>query len=140
MESVLHQRRKTSFIDDAREFNLGWRMWMLLLTAVNLVAPLFFLSRPEAWAALGSYALAAAVMIPLHRRLGWVRLLGVGHFPWLVVLPWLLARIMGGDLSGGLYIWVWALLLIDTVCLGIDVVDVARYVMGDRSPIVPLRR
>ncbi|MFY9941734.1 MAG: hypothetical protein WAK57_06135, partial [Desulfobacterales bacterium] len=141
MESDLEQRRtRNSIVRDAREFSLLWRMWMWLLMAVNLVAPLFFLSRLEAWATLGSYVIAAAVIVPLHRRLGWVRLLGVGHFVWLLLLPWLYFRALAGSPTGALYIWIWTVIWVDTVCLGIDLVDVFRYISGERAPIVPRKQ
>ncbi len=132
-------RRQLSLVSDAREFSMGWRIWMWLLMLVNLIAPLFFPREPEAWAALGSYFLAAAVIIPLHRRLGWVRLLGVGHFPWLLLLPWLYSRLLSGSPDGALRIWIIAALLVNTACLAIDIVDICRYLAGDRAPIVPRR-
>jgi hypothetical protein len=140
MESVLGQKKRNSLIRDAREFNLGWRIWMWLLSAVNLVAPLFFLGHPEAWGVLGCYFLAAAVMIPLHQRLGWVRLLGIAHFQWFVLLPWLIFRMLTDSPPTALAVWVWALILIDTVCLSIDIVDVYRYLTGERKPIVSSNR
>jgi hypothetical protein len=124
----------TSFIQDARRFSVGWRIWFALLSFLNLLAPLFFLHRPEAWATLACYALAAAVMIPLHRRRGWVRLLGVGHFQWLLLLPWLVYRYLQTSPSGALRVWMLAVILVDAVCLVIDMVDVVRYMAGDRRP------
>jgi len=126
---------RTTFIQDARKFGIGWRLWFLLLTIVNLVAPLFFLGRPEAWAALGGYFVAAVVMIPIHRRLGWVRLLGVGHFQWLLLLPWLIYRYQATAPSGAFGAWMLAVIIVDGICLVIDVVDLVRYLRGDREPL-----
>lgn len=125
-----------SLVSDARRFSLGWRAWFWLLLAVNLVGPLFFLSHPEAWVVVLGYALSAAVMVPLHRRMGWVRLLGVAHFPWLVILPWLTARLAAGGPMGALGAWLVAVLAVDGVCLIIDAVDVGRYLAGERRPLV----
>lgn len=126
--------RKT-MIQDARNFAIGWRLWFWLLMIVNLVAPLFFLQRPEAWATLAGYFVAAAVMIPLHRRLGWVRLLGIGHFQWLLLLPWLVYRYLETSPTGALAVWMLAVIAVDTICLIIDIVDLVRYLAGERKPI-----
>lgn len=139
MESVI-DRKKTSFIDDARQFNPAWRVWMILLSVVNLVGPLFFLGHPEAWATLACYFIAGVVMVPIYRRLGWVRLLGLGHFQWFILLPWLYFRLITGSAGGAFYVWLWAVIVIDTLCLAIDIVDVARYAAGEREPIVPRNR
>lgn len=140
MESVLDHRTRRSLLRDAREFSPGWRIWMGLLSVVNLVAPLFFLGHPEAWAVLTCYFLAAAVLIPLHRRLGWVRLLGIGHFQWFVLLPWLVIRMLTGSPPTALAIWIWTLIVIDAASLSIDIVDVYRYLTGEREPIVSAGR
>jgi len=124
-----------SLIEDARHFALGWRMWFWLLSLLNLVAPLFFLDRPEAWATLACYFIAAGVIVPLHRRIGWVRLLGIGHFQWLVLLPWLVYRYLETSPTGAFGAWMLAVILVDAVSLTIDVFDVIRYAAGDREPL-----
>lgn len=128
---------RTTMIQDARKFPVGWRLWFWLLSILNLVAPLFFLGHPEAWAILACYFIAAAVMIPLHRRRGWVRLLGIGHFQWLVLLPWLVHRYLQTAPTGAFQIWLLAVIAVDAVCLAIDIVDVFRYLAGERSPLIP---
>lgn len=128
--------KKRSFVDDARKFSMGWRMWFWLLSGVNLIVPLFFITHPEAWAVLACYLIAVVVLVPLHRRLGWVRLLGIGHFQWFVLLPWLIVRMQSIPPASALGIWLMILIVIDGVCLIIDVVDVAQYWRGDRMPIV----
>jgi hypothetical protein len=129
--------KRNSLVADARTFQPGWRVWMGLLVVVNLVAPLFFLAHPVAWAVLGCYLVSAVVILSLHRRLGWVRLLGVGHFPWLVLLPWVWFHLRSGEPTGAQALWLGAVLLVDAVCLAIDAVDAARYLAGERAPIAP---
>lgn len=128
---------RRSLVTDAGRFSLGWRVWFSLLLAVNLVAPLFFLSHPEAWTVVLGYALSASVMVPLHRRMGWVRLLGVAHFPWLAVLPWLAIRLAANEPTGAFGAWLVTVLAVDGACLLLDVVDVGRYLAGERRPLVP---
>ena len=103
------------------------------LPLINL-SSIFFLPRVEAWVVLGTGLLAATIMTVLHAKLGYVRLVGVGHFVWIPMLIWLLLRldhIPGGTLFHG---WILTLIAMDTVSLLIDVVDFVRYLRGDRTP------
>lgn len=131
---------RSNMIQDARRFHPGWRLWFVLLQIVNLVSPLFFLGHAEAWAVLAGYLIAAVVMVPLHRKLGWVRLLGVGHFSWFVILPWLAFRYSVTAPTGAFGIWLLAVIIVDGICLVIDIVDLARYLSGDRQPTVAAGR
>ena len=128
--------KKNEFIRDFRQFGVPWRSWMLLLQLVNLVAPLFFLGHREAWVVLAGYAIAALVILVMHRRLGWVRLLGVGHFVWLPMLPWLALRYMAADVDRFFSFWILSVLCVNGICLIIDSVDVLRDLKGDRKPVV----
>jgi hypothetical protein len=103
------------------------------LPLINL-SSIFFLPRTEAWVVLGTGLLAAAIMTVLHAKLGYVRLIGVGHFVWIPMLIWLLFRldhIPEGTLFHG---WLIALLAMNTVSLLIDIIDLVRYLRGARAP------
>jgi hypothetical protein len=103
------------------------------LPMINL-SSIFFLPRVEAWVVLGTGLLAATIMTVLHAKLGYVRLVGVGHFVWIPMLIWLVFRLNyspGGTLFRG---WIFTLIAMDTVSLLIDVVDLVRYLRGDRAP------
>ena len=66
---------------------------------------------------LGTGLLAATIMTFLHARLGYVRLLGVGHFVWLPMLIWLgfrLDSIPGNTLFRG---WLYILINLDKASL-----------------------
>ena len=103
------------------------------LPMINL-SSIFFLPRVEAWVVLGTGLLAATIMTVLHAKLGYVRLVGVGHFVWIPMLIWLVFRlnyIPRGTLFRG---WIFTLIAMDTVSLLIDVADLVRYLRGDRIP------
>jgi len=103
------------------------------LPLINL-SSIFFLPRVEAWVVLGTGLLAATIMTFLHAKLGYVRLLGIGHFVWIPMLIWLIFR-LGHILEGTLfYGWLLTLIAMDTVSLLIDIVDLVRYLRGDRTP------
>jgi hypothetical protein len=110
-----------------------WWPWMTGLPLINL-SSIFFIPRTEAWVVLGTALLAATIMTILHTKLGYVRLVGVGHFVWIPMLIWLafrLTHIPGGTLFHG---WILTLIAMDTVSLLIDIVDLVRYLRGDRAP------
>ncbi len=82
---------------------------------------------------LGTGLLAATIMTVLHAKLGYVRLVGIGHFVWIPMLIWLVFRldhIPGGTLF---YNWILILVAMDTVSLLMDIVDLVRYLRGDRT-------
>ncbi len=103
------------------------------LPLINL-SSILFLPRTEAWVVLGTGLLAATIMTVLHAKLGYVRLLGIGHFVWIPMLIWLgfrLENILEDTLFQG---WILTLMVMDTVSLLLDIIDLMRYLRGDRSP------
>jgi hypothetical protein len=121
------------FLRNIFKMPMIWWPWMAGLPMINL-SSIFFLPRVEAWVVLGTGLLAATIMTVLHAKLGYVRLVGVGHFVWIPMLIWLVFRlnhIPGGTLFHG---WILTLIAIDTVSLLIDIVDLVRYLCGDRAP------
>ena len=103
------------------------------LPLINL-SSIFFLPRTEAWVVLGTGLMAATIMTVLHSKLGYVRLVGIGHFVWFPMLIWLVFRL--DHLSKGtlFYGWLLTLMAMDAVSLLIDIVDLVRYLRGDRTP------
>jgi hypothetical protein len=113
-----------------------WQLWMVLLVSTNLVFPFFFLDQPEAIVVLAAAGMGMVIMMGLFAKLGYVRLLGVGHIPWLFTVPWLWLRLGQTTEVGYFYYWLLAVIVLDSVSLVIDAVDVVRYGLGDRTPIV----
>jgi len=68
-------------------------------------------------------------------RLGFVRLLGIGHIVvWVPMLLWLVPRLANLDMGTSFGRWLFAVVALDLVSLAIDFVDVGRYLAGDRQP------
>ncbi|MEE9171199.1 MAG: hypothetical protein V3U73_15680 [bacterium] len=112
------------------------QLWLVLLVAVNLVIPLFYLGRIEARVVALTFLIAAALMTVLTALSGFSRLLGLGHFVWFPLLYFLwtgLEQIPADDFFG---IWVRVLMILNAISLVIDVVDVIRYIAGDREETV----
>jgi hypothetical protein len=110
-----------------------WWPWMAGLPLINL-ASIFFLPRTEAWVVLGTGLLAATIMTVLHAKLGYVRLVGIGHFVWIPMLIWLVVRLAQIPEGTLFYNWLLAVIAMDTLSVFLDIVDFIRYLRGDRAP------
>ncbi len=116
---------------------ISWQLWLMLLVTANVVAPLFFLRHLEAQVVLGTFLVGAMLMTWLTGRFGFTRILGLGHIFWIPLLTFLLARVGHIPVNDAYGIWVWSLIVLNSVSLVIDAVDVFRYIAGDREETVP---
>ncbi len=114
-----------------------WLGWLMLLMAANLLAPLFFLHTLEARLTLGCIMAGALIQILLFARLGFVRLLGLGHTLWLGLVPFLALRVTCPP-AGAFDYWLASVVGIDGLSLLIDIADVVRYLKGERAPTLTL--
>ena len=113
-----------------------WWIWVGLLVAANGVAPLWFIGSTEARVVLAAILVGAVVQLAIVARLGFVRLLGVGHIvAWVPMLLWLVPRLANLGTATPFGRWLIAVVILDLTSLAIDFVDVARYLAGDRRPV-----
>jgi len=126
------------FLQHIRNMPLPWRIWVAVLFIANMGA-VFFLPRMEARVVLGGFLLGVFQQHVIFSRLGFVRLLGLGHFHWIAMLAWLVLRL--DTISGEplLYRWVVTVIFCCGLSLAIDAVDVVRYLLGAREPTVVIR-
>lgn len=110
-----------------------WQAWVGALLAANLVAPLFFLETIEARLVLAALFIGAAIQMIIFKRKGWVRLLGIGHIPWLALVPWLVMRLDWTALDAPFSQWMLAVIALNAASLVIDIVDVFRYFAEERT-------
>jgi len=111
-----------------------WNAWVGLLMAANLVAPLFFLPRAEAIVAIVALNVGALIMAAIHARLGFVRLLGIGHIFWVPMVIWFAVRAGQPDVDGSFAAWMVAVVVLNSLSLVLDGWDVFRYWRGERAP------
>lgn len=114
-------------------FPVHWRLWLALLFSANFIAPLFFLGSLEGWVVLATGMIAAVLEMIIFARLGFVRLVGLGHIVWFGLVPWLWMR-LDDNAPAALRYWAFAVIVLNSLSLVIDVVDVARYLLGEREP------
>ena len=115
---------------------IGWRLWVLLLGAVNLLPPFFFLDRLEARVVLGVMVASALLMAVLAGVYGFTRILGAGHMLWLGLVPWVASRWAEAPIEEPLGLWLRAVVVVNTISLAIDFTDVARYLLGETDEVV----
>lgn len=113
-----------------------WNCWVAVLGGVNIAGGLYYWNTQEGKLAIAAIAAAFVVMVAIYSRYGFVRLLGLGH-----VLFWIpLSIFLGYSLAtaphqGFFQAWIGSVVLLNGVSLVIDVVDVYRYLRGERAPI-----
>lgn len=110
-----------------------WALWVVLMVVVNGIVPLFFLPALEAVVTLGVFAVAGAGMMTLTWRFGFTRILGAGHWPWLISVPWLATRV--GLAEGAMAWWLIGLVAVNGLSLVLDANDVRRWLGGEREPV-----
>ena len=109
------------------------RIWAVFLILVNL-ASLFFLDTYYGCVNLVAVCAGISVMILIYLRMGFVRLLGIGHVFWIPMIGYFLTDLPDQATNNALYWWVLLLIAFNTISLVIDAIDVTRFAKGERSP------
>ena len=112
-----------------------WVAWVMLLFGRNFVPSLVYLSSLEGKVVLAALMLAGILQTAIFSARGFVRLLGIGHVAWLPMVGWLWMR-LGAAPPGSLFrYWLLAVIILNSLSLIIDTVDVIRYTRGEREPL-----
>ena len=115
---------------------LALQLWILWLVVIN-TASLLFLRHQEGRWVLFAWVANAITMTALFEWTGYTRLLGLSHVVWwtpLLVFLWVRRKATGD--RGGFTAWIRVLFWTNLLSLVIDYTDVARYVLGERTPTV----
>ena len=112
------------------------RLWLMLLVAANLGAPLFFLDHLEAQVVLACFVASVALMTILTGLTGFTRLLSVGHIFWVPMLFGLWNRLDQIPAQDAFGMWIRVLITANLVSLLLDTVEVVRYIRGEREETV----
>ena len=109
------------------------KLWATVVVLVNAAA-LLFVTSIYAQVALLAVTFGIFVMSIIYRKHGFVRLLGIGHILWIPMLPWMATELSRLDSGSWLYRWMVVLIVINTICLLVDAIDVTRFLKGERQP------
>ena len=123
-----------SFIKTMLALPKPWVAWVMLLMAVNVVIPLFYVTTIEAQVILGAALIGAIIQTAIFSTKGFVRLLGVGHILWVPMVFWFWSRLDLAAPDSFFHSWLIAVIVLDTISLVIDATDVIRYWNGERNP------
>ena len=109
------------------------RLWLGLLMALNMFIPFLFITTPEAqWTVVAAVA-GVMTMAKIFQARGFVRILGIGHIYWVPLVIWFAMRI-GSAPHGSLFrYWMLSIIVLNSISIVIDVIDVLRCIKGDRA-------
>lgn len=131
-----------SFAEAVQTMSAPLRLWVLWLTVAMVVTPLLLLllrgARRDGLIVLASTVAVMVSMQVLYQAVGFVRLLGLPHVAiWGPLAVWLAFRVRDGALPRSVRVVMGVYLLTITVSLVFDVIDVVRWLAGDRESLVP---
>ena len=117
---------------------IHWQVWLGTLVTANIVMPLFFIDTMEAQIVLATAIVGLVIMSVIFSERGFVRLMGIGHIGWipLVFLLWLSLDFAPAESAFGY--WLMTVIVLDSLSVFIDTIDVLRYVNGERQPFLAL--
>ncbi len=113
--------------------------WVTLIALTNCAAVFFVGHDPRAKWVLFALAVSAVVMIWLFARFGYSRIMGLGHLvSWgpLVVFLWATRSSLPDATAANVLMWL--VMGLNSAAMAIDVIDLARFLSGDRAPMVSI--
>jgi hypothetical protein len=117
---------------------IHWQVWLGVLVTANMVVPFFFIHMLEAQVVLAAAIVGMVIMSIIFNVKGFVRLLGIGHIAWLPLVFWLWTKLDHAPADSIFGYWLMAVVVLNSLSLFIDTIDVFRYVKGERRPVFAL--
>ena len=111
-------------------------IWGAVLNVPLLLGGAFFIAHIEGQLVLGTEILALLVAGQIHKRRPLSRLIGICHIVWLPLIPFLLHRVVAGDLRFWLRSWVALSLVLISACVVMDAFDLYRYLRTNNKTYV----
>jgi hypothetical protein len=112
---------------------VGWRIWLAVLMFVNFFMPFVFYQRIEAQVIFLAAMTGVFIGLIIFNMQGFTRLLGLMHILWFPLIYFLWARLNQISVYDVFGIWISTVVLLNSISLVIDVIDVIRYIAGDRK-------
>ena len=109
------------------------RIWNVWLVGVNLMC-LYFITHIEAQVVLGTTLASVVLQAVIYGRIGFTRVLGVGHLLWVPMFAWMALR--AGEIAAhsDLQAWIIILTITNAISFAVDLTDVTRFAKGERAP------
>lgn len=99
-------------------------LWVLFLMLANM-ASLAFWQEAVARLILMTFLASAMLMMGLYSRYGFTKILGLGHFPWIPLLAYVVTQIPAAEASFKRYLLVLSVSM--GMSLVLDTIDVWNY-------------
>lgn len=112
------------FMGGIRKLHPAWQTWVGLMVLLNMVTPLFFLFQPEAQVTLLAMMAGAMTGLLFVKIQGFTKLLGFIHIFWIPLVIFLLGRVHAFDSASLFGLWLWAVIVVNSISLVIDTADV----------------
>lgn len=109
------------------------RVWIVVLTLVHGLGPLLFLGRTGAKAMLAGFLAGVVVMMLMHVRQGFTRVLGLAHLTWVPAL-WIISHEISAFTYGLYPKWGMVAMWTGGITLLLDGRDLWLWLRGDREP------
>lgn len=109
------------------------RMWNVWLVGVNLMC-FYFIGHIEAQAVLATTLVSVVVQAIIFGRIGFTRVLGIGHTLWIPMFAWIATRSESIAAHPELQTWLIVLAVTNALSFVIDIWDVIRFAKGERAP------
>ncbi len=111
----------------------AWVGWMMLINTASI----FFLSYREPRVVLGIWIGNIITMTAMYEYFGYTRILGLSHVIWWTPLViFLVLRLPQIERGKRVRTWILVLIATNVVSLVVDYIDVARYLLGERDPMI----
>lgn len=129
-------------LEEAMALQPEWvMMWVYVLVAGAFVAPVVLLiwkaSRKAGIITLVASLLAGFGVQMIFDAMGYVKLLGLPHLIlWVPIVVFLMAQQARGDMTNWPRRIIWFIIAIICISLVFDFIDVARWILGERAPLV----
>ena len=115
---------------------IGWLMIVMVSGTAILLA--WKDTRKDGLVAAAATLANILMMRWLYEQVGYVRLLGLPHIlAWTPLAAYLFLRLKQGGMPVIPRRFATAFLISITISLGFDYVDVARWLLGERAPLIP---
>jgi hypothetical protein len=129
-------------LEEAMALQPQWVViWVYVLVAGAFVAPVVLLiwkaSRKAGIITLIASLLTGFGVQMMFDAMGYVKLLGLPHLIlWVPIVVFLMAQQARGDMTNWPRRIIWFIIAIICISLVFDFIDVARWILGERAPLV----
>ena len=117
------------------KFNRFWKLWLVALMGVVFGWSLLYITTLEAQVVYGASIIGLMTGLGVVTwEKGFSRSTGLMHWTWLLMNAWLFQRAQA--MEGSLATWAWAVVMVTTASLVVDLVQVVLWLRGKREQTV----